>query len=182
MAHPDFDVLTVSWELALRADGYAANTVTAYQNAVRSLAGWLAEHHPDVGPAELERQHIRGWLVEVRDRHAFRHTWAHAFRAAGGNEGDLMLLGGWRSRAMLDRYGKAATADRAADAYGRLSPGDRIQRRPVQRPRRTRIASALSPGDPTIWCICGCPRLSSGSRASSRSRACLTSRGRAWPP
>jgi integrase/recombinase XerC len=37
--------------------------------------------------------------------HAFRHTWAHAFRAAGGNEGDLMLLGGWRSRAMLDRYG-----------------------------------------------------------------------------
>ena len=37
-----------------------------------------------------------------------------------GNEGDLMLLGGWRSRAMLDRYGKAA-ADRAADGYRRLS-------------------------------------------------------------
>jgi integrase len=253
-------VLTVSWELALRADGYAANTVKAYQNAARSLAGWLAEHHPEVGPAELERQHIRGWLVEVRERHssntargwfpgvrhfcrwlqsegeadqdatagvktpapgdpetpvlsdaelrallatcagtdftarrdtaiimlfldgglrlseltglqvadvdleagsctwparragaaapapggpargqggpgarslppraaAFRHTWAHAFRAAGGNEGDLMLLGGWRNRAMLDRYGKAAAADRAADAYRRLSLGDRI--------------------------------------------------------
>jgi len=58
--------------------------------------------------------------------HTFRHTWAHAFRAAGGNEGDLMLLGGWRSRAMLDRYGKAAAADRAADAYRRLSLGDRI--------------------------------------------------------
>ncbi|HEV8423890.1 MAG TPA: tyrosine-type recombinase/integrase [Actinomycetes bacterium] len=58
--------------------------------------------------------------------HVFRHTWAHAFRAAGGNEGDLMLLGGWRSRAMLDRYGKAAAADRAADAYRRLSLGDRI--------------------------------------------------------
>jgi integrase len=51
--------------------------------------------------------------------HVFRHTWAHAFRAAGGNEGDLMLLGGWRSRAMLDRYGKAAATDRAADAYRR---------------------------------------------------------------
>jgi site-specific recombinase XerD len=305
MQHPDFAVLTVSWELALRADGYAGNTVKAYQNAVRSLADWLAEHHPEVGPAELERQHIRGWLVEVRERHspntargwfagvrhfcrwlesegeadhdatagirtpapgdpetpvlsdadlrallgtcagtdftarrdtavimlfldgglrlselaglqvadvdlrdrivfvagkasrrsgprhravplgvkaaraldrylrerrrhpyadtprlwlgsrgrptldadgvkamlkrrgadagitdlhphAFRHTWAHAFRAAGGNEGDLMLLGGWRSRAMLDRYGKAAAADRAADAYRRLSLGDRI--------------------------------------------------------
>jgi len=305
MAHPDFEALTVSWELTLRADGYAANTLKAYQNAVRSLAGWLAEHHPDVGPVELDREHVRGWLVhlretrssstargwfagvrhfcrwlqaegeadrdatagirtpapgdpktavlsdeelrrllatcagrdftarrdnaiimlfldgglrlseladlqvadvDVRDRivyvagkasrrsgprhravpvgvkaaraldrylrerrrhpyaetprlwlgsrgrpvlsadgvdamlerrgaaagirglhpHAFRHTWAHAFRAAGGNEGDLMLLGGWRSRAMLDRYGKTAAADRAADAYRRLSLGDRI--------------------------------------------------------
>jgi site-specific recombinase XerD len=305
MSHPDFAVLTASWELALQADGYADNTIRAYQNAVRSLAGWLSEHHPEVGPAELEHQHIRGWLVEVRERHssntargwfagvrhfcrwleaeggfgwdataeirtpaqgdpetpvlsdadlrallstcagtdftalrdraiimlfldgglrlselaglqvadvdlrdrvvhvvgkasrrsgplygavplgvkaaraldrylrerrrhpyadtprlwlgsrgrpalsadgidamlkrrgaeasiadlhphAFRHTWAHAFRAVGGNEDDLMLLGGWRNRAMLDRYGKAAASDRAADAYRRLSLGDRI--------------------------------------------------------
>jgi site-specific recombinase XerD len=305
MSHPDFAVLTVSWELALRADGYAGSTVKAYQKAVRSLADWLAERHPEVGPVELDRRHIRGWLVDVREHHssntargwfagvrhfcrwlqsegetdrdatagirtpapgdpetavlseeelrrllarcagtdftsrrdmaivmllldgglrlselaglqvadvdlrdrivyvvgkasrrsgprhravplgvkaaraldrylrerrrhpyadtsrlwlgsrgrpalaadgvdamlkrrgaeagigdlhphAFRHTWAHAFRAAGGNEGDLMLLGGWRSRAMLDRYGKAAAADRAADAYRRLSLGDRI--------------------------------------------------------
>ena len=68
MRHPDFAVLTVSWELALRADGYADGTVKAYQNAVRSLAGWLAEHHPEVGPTELDRQHIRGWLVDVRER------------------------------------------------------------------------------------------------------------------
>jgi len=51
MNHPDFAVLTVSWELALRADGHADNTVKAYQNAVRSLAGWLAEHDPEVGLA-----------------------------------------------------------------------------------------------------------------------------------
>jgi site-specific recombinase XerD len=63
-------VLTVSWELALRADGYADNTVKAYQNAVRSLADWLAEHQPEVGPVELDRQHIRGWLVAVRERHS----------------------------------------------------------------------------------------------------------------
>lgn len=43
-------MLTVSWELPLGADGYAVNTVKAYQNAVRSLADWLAEHHPKVGP------------------------------------------------------------------------------------------------------------------------------------
>jgi hypothetical protein len=37
-----------------------------------------------------------------------------------------MLLGGWRSRVMLDRYGNAAAADRAAEAYRRLSLGGRI--------------------------------------------------------
>jgi site-specific recombinase XerD len=37
---------------------------------VRSLADWLAERHPEVGPAELDRQHIRGWLVEVLERHS----------------------------------------------------------------------------------------------------------------
>jgi site-specific recombinase XerD len=58
--------------------------------------------------------------------HQLRHTWADQFRKAGGSEGDLMVLGGWRSRAMLDRYGKAAAADRAADAYRRLSLGDRL--------------------------------------------------------
>jgi hypothetical protein len=38
----------------------------------------------------------------------------------------MLFLGGWRSRAMLDRHGKAAAADRAAEAYRRLSLGDRI--------------------------------------------------------
>ncbi|HZD70995.1 MAG TPA: tyrosine-type recombinase/integrase [Actinomycetes bacterium] len=305
MAHSDFDVFMVSWDLTLRADGYADNTLLAYRNAVRNLADWLAEHHPTIGPVELGRDHVRGWLahirktrsmstargwfagvrhfcrwlqaegetdrdatagiktpapgdpktpvldlddfrallsscvggdfiarrdaailmvlldgglrlselaglrvtdVDLRDRmvfvegkasrrsgprhravpigvkaarmidrylrkrrshpfadspalwlgdrgratlsadgidamlkrraaaagieglhpHMFRHSWAHAFRAAGGSEGDLMLLGGWRSRAMLDRYGKSAAADRAAEAYRRLSLGDRL--------------------------------------------------------
>ena len=114
-----------------------------------------------VGPTEVDRRHIRGWLVALRaghsatrpeagsprrrtsslapgqgetDRdatagirtpapasvrghgvaltqgsaictpHAFRHT--GKTRSGRGNEGDLMLLGGWRSRAMLDRYGR----------------------------------------------------------------------------
>jgi hypothetical protein len=27
---------------------------------LRSLAGWLAEHHPEVGLAEFDRRHVRG--------------------------------------------------------------------------------------------------------------------------
>jgi site-specific recombinase XerD len=58
--------------------------------------------------------------------HQFRHTWASEFRQAGGEEGDLMVLGGWRSRAMLDRYGRTAAADRAQASYRRHSLGDRL--------------------------------------------------------
>jgi len=302
--HADFAVLLDSWDLALDADGYSPRTRTSYRKAVTLLAGWLGEHHRDTGPADVTRDHVRAWVVDLRDRtstgtarsyfpgvrkfyqwavnegeaganptdglrtpppndprtpvltveqirqllascdkatfigrrdaaiiyvfvdgglrlaevaglvlagidtrerllfvegkgtnrsgprrravplgvkairaldgylrvrrkhpytelpqlwlgdrgratlgsdgvkrmlvrraeqcgfhlhpHMLRHTWASAFRSAGGNEGDLMVLGGWRNRQMLDRYGKAAAAERAQEAYKRLAFGDRI--------------------------------------------------------
>lgn len=302
--HPDFAALRDSWALAMDADGYSPRTVASYRQAHDSLAGWLAANHPGIGPAELERDHVRGWLVhlretvsantarswfagvrhyckwlvaegegtvdatdgiktpragdprtptlsdsdiramltacsgsdfrsrrdaaiiylfadgglrlaevtslravdiDLRDRivfvigkgsnrsgprrravqlgvkatraldrylrerrrhpyhdqpqlwlgdrnrqrlsddgveavlkrrgaqagvevhaHMFRHTWASEFRKAGGEEGDLMVLGGWRSRAMLDRYGRAAATERAQASYKARSLGDRL--------------------------------------------------------
>lgn len=302
--HPDFPVLADSWDLALRADGYSPRTITSYRRAMSQLALWMEEHHPDLGPADVTRDHVRAWIVHVRERassgtarswfpgirkfyrwaldegevdldptegirtpspndprtpmlsidqiralldtcsprtfidrrdaaiiyvfvdgglrlaevaglalagvdtrdrllfvegkgtnrsgprrravplgvkatramdrylrerrkhpyaelpqlwlgdrgrptltdwgikrmlgrraercgfhlhaHMLRHTWASAFRSAGGNEGDLMVLGGWRNRAMLDRYGKVAASERAQEAYRRLALGDRI--------------------------------------------------------
>jgi site-specific recombinase XerD len=303
--HPDFEPLIDSWDLSLRADDYSPNTRAAYDQAVRRLGRWMNEHAPDAGPADLNRNHVRGWLADlrehtsantargwfagvrhfsrwlvaegeltedatlgirtpsagdpstptlrddqitamlatcagtgfverrdaaiiyvffdggvrlaehtglkvddfdVRDRmlfvagkgsnrsgprrravqlgvkaaraldrylrerrrhpfhelpelwlggrgrgamgahgikavvqrraaqagidhlhpHMFRHTWASEFRRAGGEEGDLMVLGGWRSRQMLDRYGKAAADDRARASYRSRSLGDRL--------------------------------------------------------
>jgi site-specific recombinase XerD len=302
--HPDFETFAVSWDLALGADGYAANTLDSYRRALTSLAAWLYGEDPAVGPVEMSREHVRAWIVHLRDTtssgtarswfagvrhfsrwmvaeherdtdptegiktprpndvhtpmlkadeirlllrscsgdgfrdrrdaaiiyvfvdgglrlaelcgleiasvdirdrvlyvkgkgsnrsgprlravplgvkstkavdryirtrrqhpyaelpqlwlgdrgrptlsadgidamlkrrgaavgvkihpHMLRHGWASAFRAAGGSEGDLMVLGGWRSRQMLDRYGKAAAEDRARDAYRKLSFGDRL--------------------------------------------------------
>jgi integrase len=49
--------------------------------------------------------------------HQVRHTYAHQWLAAGGTEGDLMRLAGWKSRQMLARYGASAADERARLAY-----------------------------------------------------------------
>lgn len=60
--------------------------------------------------------------------HLFRHTFAHLWLDGGGNEGDLQRLAGWRSPAMLQRYGASAASARARRAYlaGR-SPVDKLE-------------------------------------------------------
>ena len=51
--------------------------------------------------------------------HMFRHSFAHQWLAAGGNEGDLQRIAGWSSPQMLQRYGRSAADQRARDAYRR---------------------------------------------------------------
>ncbi|MEV6344174.1 tyrosine-type recombinase/integrase [Actinoplanes sp. NPDC051851] len=91
---------------------------------------WLGDRNR--GP--ITREAIRAMLetraaqagIKNFHPHMARHTWASEFRKAGGEEGDLMVLGGWRSRQMLDRYGKIAAVDRAQSSYRKRSFGDRI--------------------------------------------------------
>jgi integrase/recombinase XerC len=73
----------------------------------------------------LKRRAARAGIEHLHP-HMFRHTFAHQFRLAGGNESELMTLGGWHSRAMLDRYGASAAGERATEAARRLSLGDRL--------------------------------------------------------
>lgn len=58
--------------------------------------------------------------------HRFRHTNAHDFLLAGGQERDLKRLMGWRSDSMLERYGASAADHRAREAARKLRRGDRI--------------------------------------------------------
>jgi site-specific recombinase XerD len=53
--------------------------------------------------------------------HAYRHAFAADYLASGGEEGDLMQLGGWKSRDMIQRvYGRQTAEQRAKDNYRRL--------------------------------------------------------------
>jgi integrase len=69
----------------------------------------------------------RGAAVGIPGLHAhmFRHTAAHRWRVEGGGDTELMRLMGWRSPAMLQRYGASAADERAREVHRRLALGDR---------------------------------------------------------
>jgi site-specific recombinase XerD len=80
----------------------------------------------DSGIAQMlaKRAEVAG--IDRMHAHRFRHTFSHRWLAAGGTEGDLQELAGWRSPQMLARYGASARAQRAADAYQRLGIEDEL--------------------------------------------------------
>jgi site-specific recombinase XerD len=91
---------------------------------------WLAEK----GVARLTDNGIqlmlrrRGQTADVEHLHAhrWRHTYAHEWKRAGGDTGDLMMVLGWSSDEMPRHYGASAAAERAQETQARLRIGDDV--------------------------------------------------------
>lgn len=119
---------------------YGTRTAEALDGYLRARGRHKDRSLPNLWLASEDRRGALGTtgvaqMVERRARiagvadvhpHRFRHTAAHAWFAAGGSEGQAMLLFGWLTRDMCDRYGKSAATERAVEAARKLSPGDRV--------------------------------------------------------
>jgi site-specific recombinase XerD len=73
----------------------------------------------------LKRRGLRAGVIGVH-AHRWRHSYAHEWKLAGGDTGDLMLLLGWTSEDMPRHYGASAAAERAQQVQARMGIGERV--------------------------------------------------------
>lgn len=115
---------------------FGAQTATALDRYVRhrrthkhaaSPRLWLGHQGPGFAYGALRK------TLQARARtagipgfhpHKTRHTAATRWLAAGGSEGGLMAVAGWKQRSMLDRYVQATAAQRAAEEAKGLNLGE----------------------------------------------------------
>lgn len=122
-----------------RACPFGSKTATALDRYLRARARhpkaaegwlWLGDQNKGQlkhdGVEQMIRRRARQAGLEGVHAHMFRHTAAHTWLAQGGQEQDLMRLLGWRSRAMVGRYGASAADERARENFRKAALGDRL--------------------------------------------------------
>jgi site-specific recombinase XerD len=89
---------------------------------------WVGRNGPMTpsGIYQVVHDRARAAGLSAMHPHQLRHAFATSWLAEGGNENELMLVAGWKSRTMIDRYTKATAVERARASHARLSPADRL--------------------------------------------------------
>ncbi len=86
---------------------------------------WIGHRGPlsrkGIGPI-LDRRAKQAGLERKVWPHLLRHGFADRYLAAGGQEGDLLRLGGWSDASVMRRYGAHRAQDRALAAYDDVNP------------------------------------------------------------
>lgn len=99
-----------------------------HRHAVRHQL-WLGLHGPLTGEGVRQMLMVRCTDAGVPHLHPhqFRHTAAHRWLLAGGQEQDLARIAGWApGSAILGRYGASAAEERPRASHRRLAPGDTL--------------------------------------------------------
>ena len=120
-----------------RALPIGRKTVQALDRYLRAREGHRLAHLPQMwvgrngsmtpsGDYQVVHDRARAAGLPAMHPHQLRHTFATSWLAEGGNENELMLVAGWKSRTMIDRYTEATAAERARASHARLSPADRL--------------------------------------------------------
>ena len=116
---------------------YSAKAAQALDRYLRMREGhrlahlahlWVGRNGPMTpsGIYQVIRDRARAAGLPAMHPHQLRHAFATSWLAEGGNENELMLVAGWKSRTMIDRYTKATAVERARASHARLSPADRL--------------------------------------------------------
>ena len=89
---------------------------------------WLGQRGPLSGEgvrqmilARAKQAGVEGVFV-----HQFRHSFAHRWLSAGGQEQDAAAIAGWSSTTTLARYGVSAASERARQAHKRMALGEKL--------------------------------------------------------
>ena len=96
----------------------ARHRLAAHPILFLGRSGQLSPNGPGI---ILDNRTRRAGIGHVHP-HQLRHTFAHRFLSAGGNDGDLQKLGGWANAEVMRRYGASRAVDRALAAYDTISP------------------------------------------------------------
>jgi site-specific recombinase XerC len=131
-------------EIAIMGKGRRARSLPLGPKAHKALVRYLRERarhkHADLpylwigrygrlgdqGVVRMIRRRAAQAGLPFIHPHQFRHTFAHEWLSAGGNEHDLARLAGWSSLQMVGRYAASAAVERAKEAHARFSPGEDI--------------------------------------------------------
>lgn len=114
----------------------AATALRKYINRARKShaladvtdALWLGYRGPLSGDGIMQMLQRRAEKagIDGLHPHMFRHSFAHRWQVAKGNEADLQRLAGWRSPAMLRRYAASAADERAMQSALDMAIGDEL--------------------------------------------------------